>query len=359
MKSKMKFLIFAAVFAWFAKDGQAQNPGVCGAITNSPSSGQVLSAAATGSSQRCTWVNNGGGGGGGVLSVGLTMPGQFSVGGSPVTSTGSFTVAWANQSANLIFAGPSSGAAAAPAFRSMVLGDMPTIGTNTVLGNVTAGTAIPTALSTIQLTALVNVFSATLSGAVPASSGGTTNFLRADGSWATPGGGGVVTHRIPMGLAINDNGGFRGIINNGSGTTTLNTASSGTTDKIGIVSFVSSTQIWWPYVIPSTWDGNAPTINLMVLTSTNLTGNFSFIPSSAPAAPGADFETLSYTPGTTVTTAAPGGSGSGFYLKKVTLTVPITGLVAGNMVIIRIARGSSDTYAGTIYGVEGEFLINY
>lgn len=57
---------------------------------------------------------------------------------------------------------------------------------NTVLGNVSGGVATPTALSATQLTTLINAFTATLSGAVPASGGGTTNFLRADGAWAAP-----------------------------------------------------------------------------------------------------------------------------------------------------------------------------
>src|SRR6185437_10095173 len=37
-----------------------------------------------------------------------------------------------------------------------------------------------------QLTALINTFTATLPGSVPASGGGTTNFLRADGAFAPP-----------------------------------------------------------------------------------------------------------------------------------------------------------------------------
>jgi hypothetical protein len=39
------------------------------------------------------------------------------------------------------------------------------------------------------LTALLNLFTSALKGLVPASGGGTTNFLRADGSWAEPPGG--------------------------------------------------------------------------------------------------------------------------------------------------------------------------
>ncbi len=64
--------------------------------------------------------------GGTVTSAALSMPGIFSVTGSPITSSGTFSVSLANQSANTIFAGPSSGAAGAPLFRPMVIADIPT-----------------------------------------------------------------------------------------------------------------------------------------------------------------------------------------------------------------------------------------
>lgn len=41
------------------------------------------------------------------------------------------------------------------------------------------------------LTASIDVFTALLKGVVPASGGGTTNFLRADGTWAAPASGGL------------------------------------------------------------------------------------------------------------------------------------------------------------------------
>jgi hypothetical protein len=44
-----------------------------------------------------------------------------------------------------------------------------------------------------QLAAFCQTFASGTPGCVPASGGGTTNFLRADGNWATPGGGGNVT----------------------------------------------------------------------------------------------------------------------------------------------------------------------
>lgn len=56
---------------------------------------------------------------------------------------------------------------------------------NTLKGNGTGGTASPTDLTFTQVTASLNVFSSTLKGLVPLSGGGTTTFLRADGTWAT------------------------------------------------------------------------------------------------------------------------------------------------------------------------------
>ncbi|MDE2020678.1 MAG: hypothetical protein KGJ13_10115, partial [Patescibacteria group bacterium] len=54
-----------------------------------------------------------------VTSVGLTMPAEFTVTGSPVTSAGILTVAKATQAANTFYAGPASGVAATPTFRTM------------------------------------------------------------------------------------------------------------------------------------------------------------------------------------------------------------------------------------------------
>jgi hypothetical protein len=62
-----------------------------------------------------------------VSSVGLSMPAIFNVSGSPVTGSGTLTASLANESANLVFAGPSSGGAAAPTFRALVAADLPTL----------------------------------------------------------------------------------------------------------------------------------------------------------------------------------------------------------------------------------------
>lgn len=63
-------------------------------------------------------------GSGGVSSVGLSMPSIFSVSNSPVTTSGTLTASLNTQSANRFFAGPSSGGAATPTFRSLDAADL-------------------------------------------------------------------------------------------------------------------------------------------------------------------------------------------------------------------------------------------
>lgn len=82
---------------------------------------------------------------GSISSVALSMPGEFSVAGSPITSTGTFAVTWQTQSANTVLAGPTSGAAATPAFRALVSADIPGGGGT---GTVTSvGLTMPSILS--------------------------------------------------------------------------------------------------------------------------------------------------------------------------------------------------------------------
>lgn len=71
-----------------------------------------------------TWVTLPGTGT--VTSVGLAMPSIFNVTGSPITIAGTLTASLANQNANVVFAGPTNGAAAAPTFRALVNADVPT-----------------------------------------------------------------------------------------------------------------------------------------------------------------------------------------------------------------------------------------
>ena len=68
-----------------------------------------------------------------------------------------------------------------------------TIATASFLGRVTAGTGNVETLTGTQATTLLDTFTSSLKGLVPGSGGGTTNFLRADGTWAAPAGSGTVT----------------------------------------------------------------------------------------------------------------------------------------------------------------------
>jgi hypothetical protein len=84
-------------------------------------------------------------------------------------------------------AGTTTTAIAANAVTNADLADVPTA---TFKGRTTAGAGDPEDLTATQATALLDTFNSTTKGLVPASGGGTTNFLRADGTWAAPAGGG-------------------------------------------------------------------------------------------------------------------------------------------------------------------------
>lgn len=77
------------------------------------------------------------------------------------------------QSAALVFAGPASGPAATPTFRSLALTDLPQIATNSLLGRVSAGTGTPEQITSTAalLTWLQNPTSNNLSAAVTDATG--------------------------------------------------------------------------------------------------------------------------------------------------------------------------------------------
>lgn len=78
-----------------------------------------------------TWVTPASGS---VTSVALSLPSIFTVSGSPVTSSGTLTGTFNTQTANQIFAGPSSGGAATPTFRALVGADLPNPSASTLGG---------------------------------------------------------------------------------------------------------------------------------------------------------------------------------------------------------------------------------
>ena len=73
----------------------------------------------------------------------------------------------------------------------VTLAQLPNIANNTILGNNAGSTGPTLALTVAQINAILPVFTSSLNGLAPLSGGGTTNFLRADGTWASPSGSGA------------------------------------------------------------------------------------------------------------------------------------------------------------------------
>lgn len=74
--------------------------------------------------------------------------------------------------------------------------------TATIKGRVLAGTGDPQDLTGTEATTLLDTFTSTLKGLAPPSGGGTTNYLRADGTWdAPPGTGGHSSVTVNANLA--------------------------------------------------------------------------------------------------------------------------------------------------------------
>ncbi len=68
---------------------------------------------------------------GSVTSVGLSLPSEFNISNSPVTTSGTLTGAWADQTTNKVFAAP-NGSTGTPTFRLLVAADIPTLTANKI-----------------------------------------------------------------------------------------------------------------------------------------------------------------------------------------------------------------------------------
>ncbi len=79
-------------------------------------------------------------GNGTVTNVGLSVPSILNSSTSSITSSGTFTLTLASQDANTVFAGPTTGSATTPVFRSLVAADIPSL--SSLYAPVTSGTSI-------------------------------------------------------------------------------------------------------------------------------------------------------------------------------------------------------------------------
>jgi hypothetical protein len=164
-----------------------------------------------------------------VTSVGLSLPVSiFSVSGTPITTSGTLTAVFQTQSANTIFAGPTSGGAATPTFRSQVTADLPHItngqlyigstGSSVVAASLTAGTGISvtngagtitvanTGVTSVALSLPVSIFSVsgtpvtttgTLTGTLATQTANTIFAGATSGGAATPAFRALVAADIP------------------------------------------------------------------------------------------------------------------------------------------------------------------
>lgn len=101
--------------------GGTANGGIAYRCTTTPTNGQIIpgTSALTFAVSFFASANE-------METLTLAMPAEFSVTGSPTSGNNpTITVAKANQNANLVYAGPGSGGAAAPAFRAIVAADLP------------------------------------------------------------------------------------------------------------------------------------------------------------------------------------------------------------------------------------------
>lgn len=96
-----------------------------------------------------------------VTSVDASVPSYMTIAGNPISSSGTLSFGFGNENANMIFAGPATGAAASPTWRALVPADYPVF---IASGATHAAGAVPD----------------------PGVTGGTTKFLREDASWQTP-----------------------------------------------------------------------------------------------------------------------------------------------------------------------------
>lgn len=116
--------------------------------TTSVSSGSYTYASVTVDAKgRVTSASSGAPPTGTVTSVGFAGPSIFSIAGSPVTTSGTITASLVSQSANTVWAGPTTGSSASPTFRSLATGDLPA-GVGTVT-SVSAGTGLTASVNPI------------------------------------------------------------------------------------------------------------------------------------------------------------------------------------------------------------------
>ena len=279
-------------------------------------------------------------GAGTVTSVGLSLPGIFSVSGSPVTTTGTLAATLVSQSAATFFAAP-TGSAGVPTFRTMALGDLPALtngqlyigstGLAPVASQLTAGTLVSitpgagtitvgtTALGTVTLNMPAAVFDVvTTPGANTVTLDVTLDTQTANTLWAGPTSGGAAAPSfrslVAADFASMLTGDGQVLIGNAGGDPVAATIT-GTTNQVVVTNGAGSITLSTPQDIHT---AATPTFASTTLTATTNqltlgTTNTATISATAPAAsrtytisdPGADANVIMDTAGAMTVTNTP------------------------------------------------------
>lgn len=152
---------------------------------------------------------------------------------------------------------------------NVTLAKLADIATASFIGRTTAGTGVPEVLTATQATAMLNPFTSLLQGVVPASGGGTSAYLRADGTWdSTP---------------TSAPGGWTYVVLGGDQADTTGALVNTALAFTPAINAVYQVEVYLPYfslnsTVGLCWMPTSPTgttWGAQILTAPNLTGSFS------------------------------------------------------------------------------------
>ena len=216
--------------------------------------------------------------------------------------------------------------------------------TLTIKGNNTGGTANAADLTVAQVNAILPIFTSTLNGLAPSSGGGTTNFLRADGSWAAPSGTGTVTS-----VSVTTANGISGSVATATSTPAITlTLGAITPSSVAATGSVTGSNLSGT----NTGDVTIGTANGLSLSGQALSLGLSST-STTGALSSTDWNTFNNKGSGTVTAVSVAsangfaGTSSGGATPALTLTTSISGVLKGSSSALVAATAGTDYSAGT------------